>query len=349
MANLMDFLSSKEPQQQLDSRSLQQLANANQSTAPGLALFQTDQAVKAGQQEQQTAAAAKQKLVTDMAGALRNKDYQGALSLYSQLDPEGVKSLLPQIGKIDPAIAESLGYSEQKGQTEGQLESQTKYGSNPKQLKEMEIEEAKTKAAASGIEDDRKFRRIERFQNDVFKVQDKLSESTALLDTAYSQAELAVKNDAAALNLGRSIIKAVEGPGSRVSNEDFKTAVGSASLGDQLYNKLQGWKEGTLRPKTQKEIIEMLDAAKQVQEYKFNKLLETRIKQGAKRFNLDEDEARELALPGSRTSAPAQTAPTQPQSPVTIQGTSIKAPVGAQVRSKSTGKIMTVQSDGSLK
>lgn len=127
MADLLQLLgqgAGQAPAQSSDT--LNFLAKTNQASAPGLALFQQGMAADAMQSE----AAAKQKLVTDMAGAIRNKDYQGALSLYSQLDPEGVKTLLPQISKIDPNMAQSLSFAD----TEGQLSSQTGYGANARQL-----------------------------------------------------------------------------------------------------------------------------------------------------------------------------------------------------------------------
>lgn len=131
MADLSTLLAPASPPTSQSSSTLNYLANANQASAPGLALFQQNQAADAMQSE----AASKQKLITDMAGAIKGKDYQTALSLYSQIDPEGVKTLLPQISKIDPQFAGTL----QESTTTGELKGQTEYKSNPRQLLDAQL------------------------------------------------------------------------------------------------------------------------------------------------------------------------------------------------------------------
>lgn len=338
MANLLDLISNANPQAPAVGAQQQALpkvggreevAKAFQASAPGLSLLEA----VLGANDSQDAAMARQQLVQQLGQQVQAKDYVGAISTYSQLDPEGVKTLIPQMKQIDPSLAGSLQQFEEKGK----LTSQTEFGSNPAQLKAMDLKIAEAKG--DPLEDDRQFRREERFQNAIIKTQEKLNESTALLDSAYTQAELATTNPNAALNLGRSIIRAIEGPGARVSNEDFKTAVGSQAVGDKLFNNLKGWEKGTVRPKTQKEIIEMLDAAKKVQQAKFNGILDNQIRQSAKRFKIPVEAAREMAFPGKRAAEEKSVAP--------------KAPTGftpgSVIKNKKTGQQFMVQPDGSLK
>lgn len=127
-----------------DSALYANLANVYAPTHLGLAQAYGVNAANAGAQERQQAAAQKQALIQSMASDLQSKNYQGALAKYAQLDPEGVKSLLPQMEKIDPSLKGQLAFSGEGGQ----LAAQTEYGSNQRQLLDAKLRsEERLKAA----------------------------------------------------------------------------------------------------------------------------------------------------------------------------------------------------------
>ena len=258
--------------------------------APGAAMLQSNQALQnSGSRQEQV-----KQIAPQISEALAAQDYNKAFSLFGSIDPEGASKMLAQVRGFNPEIAKKIKLAE----TEGGLEPLTAIGANQRQLLDRSIEAGKFDRQSSGLEDDRAFRRTERFQGDVAKVQDKITEATQLFDSAYAQAELAVGNANASRNLARSIIRAIEGPGSRVSNEDFRTAVGSAAVGDRFFNSLKSLADGRITFKTQKELLEMLDVSRKVITQKHQKVLDLRIKQASKRFGISEKEAREIALPG---------------------------------------------------
>lgn len=119
-------------------------AAAFQQSAPGLSLFKQLRGTAIAEDETKSAAAQKQALIQSMASDLQSKNYQGALAKYAQLDPEGVKSLLPQMEKIDPSLKGQLAFSGEGGQ----LAAQTEYGANQRQLLDAKLRsEEKLKAA----------------------------------------------------------------------------------------------------------------------------------------------------------------------------------------------------------
>jgi hypothetical protein len=146
-------------------------ATAFQESAPGLSLFKQLRSASVAENETKNAAAQKQALIKSMAADLQSKNYQGALAKYAQIDPEGVKSLLPQMSQIDPSLKGMMSFADEGSKTA----AQTEYGTNArqlldaqlasaKQLKSMELknkaEEAKTSMTPGEIKSDEEFAKL---------------------------------------------------------------------------------------------------------------------------------------------------------------------------------------------
>lgn len=150
MAGLADFGKATSPE------SLDYLAKANQASAPGLAIFQQSMAAPMMDQRATEQAAQKQSLVKQLAAQVQQRDYAGAASTYSMLDPEGAKTLLPQLMQADPSLQGQI-----EGSKEGaKLGAQSPFGANNRQitdannanaikLKQMELDAAAAKEKAA--------------------------------------------------------------------------------------------------------------------------------------------------------------------------------------------------------
>jgi len=93
---------------------------------------------------QQAQAKQKETLVRQMGDQVKNKDYAGAASTLTKLDPEGAKVIIPKLMDADPKIREALSKSDEGGK----LGAQTATGSNPRQLLDAQLAADKRKAEA---------------------------------------------------------------------------------------------------------------------------------------------------------------------------------------------------------
>lgn len=140
------------------------------------------------------------------------------------------------------------------------------------------------------------FEQQERYQKDLSKLDDKNREATKYMDEAYALAGEATKNPQAALNLARSVIKAIEGAGARVSDKDFTTAVGDKALGARLANQVNEMATGTIRNVTAKDVRLMLDASRKIQQQKHQEGTKALVERFAKRANVTPQEAADIGV-----------------------------------------------------
>jgi len=84
---------------------------------------------------QQAQAKQKETLVRQMGDQVKNKDYAGAASTLTKLDPEGAKVIIPKLMDADPTIREALS----KADEGGKLGAQTASRSNPRQLLDAQL------------------------------------------------------------------------------------------------------------------------------------------------------------------------------------------------------------------
>lgn len=145
-------------------------------------------------------------------------------------------------------------------------------------------------------QEDVTFKEEERYQKQLSSIDAKHREATKYMDEANAFAEQATTNPQAAMNLARSVIKAVEGAGARVSDKDFTTAVGDASLGGSLMNTLNKLKSGTIRGITKDQVIQMLNASKEIQSNKYKESVKTEVERFAKRAKTTPEQAADLGV-----------------------------------------------------
>lgn len=142
MAGLLDLL--KGPQQ--SSAALDYQAKANAQLYPGLSSLQATGAAQAMDQE----AAAKAQTVQEISGLIQEgspEAYIKAAARYAQIDPEGAKSLIPQLMQANPQLQQMLSF----GQESGSLGARIATGNDPRSLKllDMQAERAREKSQKS--------------------------------------------------------------------------------------------------------------------------------------------------------------------------------------------------------
>lgn len=152
------------------------------------------------------------------------------------------------------------------------------------------------KLRADQRQEDVTFKEQERYQNSLSKLDAKNNEATKYMDEAQALADQATRNPQSAMNLARSVIKAVEGAGARVSDKDFATAVGDQSLGGTMMNTLNRLKSGTIREVTKEQVIQMLNASKEIQRQKYNQMVKTEVERYAKRAKTSPEDAADLGM-----------------------------------------------------
>lgn len=302
------------------------LAQGNEPTAPGLAILQRGQAANAATNE----AAQKDVLIKDMASKLQSKDYQGALAAYSQLDPEGVKALLPQISKIDPAFAGTLNEAE----TTGTIAGETKYGTNKRQMLEREIEAGKY--SKDNPKEDRLGRQftqsqIRQYQKEYNQAAKNVEEQLNTLGGLDSFASLATTNPAAAAQVGVKVAKAMGEVGA-LSESDVTRYVGNKAIADNVANEVIKLSKGTLNPKQAKYLQESLKAIAAIAADRDSFLKAKYARQVANNLEVTPEEAQyKLGFTAERG------------------GSTTNPNAGKEVVNKKTGKRGIIQPDGSIK
>lgn len=134
--------------------------------------------------------------------------------------------------------------------------------------------------------------------NDLIKLNDEHSKDTASIETAISLANEAKLNPQAATNIVRSIVKAVEGGPSRVSDKDITTALGARGVSEELQTWFKKKMQGTMPKAQADDVIAMLYVMKDLREKdheaRRNQVLELR----ARGQNRDIEKVKEQFIPG---------------------------------------------------
>ena len=269
-----------------DSALSANLANVYAPTHLGLAQAYGVNAANLGAQERQQAASQKQALIQSMATDLQSKNYQGALAKYAQLDPEGIKSLLPQLEKIDPSLKGQLTFAGEGGQ----LAAQTEYGANPRQLKLLDIEAAKQRVGDGGK--DRRFEisTIRQYQKDYNTAVKSVEEQISNLGGIDSLATLSEQNPMAAAQLGVKVAKAMGEVGA-LSESDVKRYVQNPALADKIAAEVVKLQKGTLLPKNAKYLRESLQTIAAVAQDRSRFLKDKFVKQVSRNMDTTPEEA----------------------------------------------------------
>lgn len=292
--------------------------------------------------------AQKKQLIQGIAADVQGRDYEAAASKIMQLDPEKASTLITQMDKINPGFAAKMNFAQEGGKTA----AQTEYGANARQLqdarlaaeasmKDKELEAAKSKPNRED-EINKRFNisTIRQYQKDFNSSIKAVDEQLNSLGGLAEFTKIAETNPMAAAQLGVKVAKAMGEVGA-LSESDVNRYVQNPAVADKVAGEVLKLSKGTLLPKNAKYLKESLQAISAIAADREAFLKGKFVKQVARNLSIDEKEAAyKLGLEGSE--APAA-------KPVKIQGTEIEAMPGQQVRSKSTGKIMTVQPDGSLK
>lgn len=140
MANLMDLLTG--PKQQ--SNVVAAKAEAAKPYFPGLAYAQGIQAADLAGEEQTAAAAQKAAAVQEIGGLIQQGTpdaYIKAAARYAQIDPEGAKTLIPQLMDRSPQLKALLS----QGDEAGKLSAQITTGNDPRSLKLLDINAQRAK------------------------------------------------------------------------------------------------------------------------------------------------------------------------------------------------------------
>lgn len=299
------------------------------------------------------AAAAQQhaQLVAELADKVKNRDYAGAASTYSILDPEGAKALLPQLMQADPSLQEKLAGAQESGK----LSPLTNAGANTRQitdannanaikLKQMDLEGNKTKNEGKLTD------KQDRFAQDMFgKVTGHQDfKNYQEIRQRLGQIQEFATNPSAFGDVGAitGFAKSID-PGSVVRPSEYESVETARSLVDRVKGSVSKLEKGeVLTPQQRTDLVRISQHMNAVYKKNYEDYVGPVYKQAAKRGVtpdlIDPFYEETSKAVRSKSETPAV-------KPIKIQGTGIEAVPGQQVRSKSTGKIMTVQSDGSLK
>ncbi len=145
-------------------------------------------------------------------------------------------------------------------------------------------------------EENNTFKEQERYQGQLSKIDTKNREATKYMDEATAMADQATSNPQAALNLARGVIKAIEGAGARVSDKDFSSAVGDQALGAKALDTINKLSKGTIRNVTKKDVMQMLDASKKIQQQKYEEAVRAEVQRYSKRAKVSPEEAATLGV-----------------------------------------------------
>lgn len=296
------------------------------------------------------AAKAKQQAVQEMATAMSTGTPDGyikATAILAKLDPEAAKSLIPQMMQLNPELKARLGFAESGASEYAKLVAQSRYSSTPAQLKAMEI--SQQKEAAKGKLTDKQDIFAQQMFKTVTASQD-FKHLQEIRQRAQTIAEFS-KNPSAFGDIANvfGFMKSID-PASVVRESEFATASEAGGLLTRAKNILSKAEKGErLTDAQRQDLVRISSHMQSVFDKNYKDYMKPVYKQAEKRgVPVDLIDPFFDAEPSTKI-APGTVASSSSQKAVQIQGTSIKAPVGAKVRSKSTGKIMTVQPDGSLK
>jgi hypothetical protein len=155
----------------------------------------------------------------------------------------------------------------------------------------------------------------QKFNDSLNKLSKEKADSQSNMDTAYGLADAATKSAASAQSLAKAVVKAVEGAGAKVSNEDVRNALGDAGLSGELISYIQNRASGTIPGYKAEDIKKMLDVMRTIHDKKFNeRSLEMVHRQARLSGKSEEDIIAESFLPGrepTRLSQQTQQNPAQ--------------------------------------
>jgi hypothetical protein len=314
----------------------------------------------------------------------RKKVAQEAMGLFNQgkieeayahmlgNDPELAKELAPSIKAFAPKLAEKFSFSE----TEGQLSSQTDYGSNPRQLLDARLAGEKEmlsmrSESSSGSEKEKRlsnqfnqqmgFKYQQAAENSAtyksaINVINEMPQLKSLLDDAY-------KNGGQSLSmLGPRIAKGLAGEVGVLTEQDVTRYIRNPALADWLLSGANKKFEGKLTAQDYANLTRLGSIMEKNANEKLNKAYQQAATKMSRNMRIPLEDAEMLVNPTIddetksiimeqhkdkvKDAAPKQGAAAPASAP-------LKAPAGAkpgdQVISKKTGQIYTVQADGTMK
>jgi len=198
---------------------------------------------------QQADRTAEQQAAIEAVDLFKAGDTKGAYARLASASPSFASKIAPQLAKIDPELAKSLSAAKQ----EGQLQAQTKFGSNPNQLSKIQAEQNAAKA-----EESRQNKIADRNDNWATQVWGKVTVSVPFKNFQ----EFKVKQDTlveAATNPSAfgdiasvfAFMKTLD-PESVVRESEYATAREAGSLLDRAKNAVQQAQSGKLLNESQR-------------------------------------------------------------------------------------------------
>lgn len=153
--------------------------------------------------------------------------------------------------------------------------------------------ELRRQELSSRKEDDKDMRYTAKFNDALNKLSSKKNEAQQYMDNAFAQAQEATKNPAAAALLARSLTKAIEGAGARVSDKDAQTALRAGGVKEEVIAWLNKGATGTIPKFQANDISKLLTSMKNIHDVKFKELEDQMIYRQSKLMKKPEEKIRE--------------------------------------------------------
>lgn len=170
------------------------------------------------------------------------------------------------------------------------------------------------------VEKEHQFKAESKAISDITKLEQKEVEAKKNVETAIALADEATKSPTAATNLARALIKAVEGPGSRVSDKDVQTALIAGGLDKRLLASLEKAKTGTIPTFQAQDVKRMMDVINTYHTNEFDKLKDNIATRLSKQTKTELEKSRDvLNLPIKKQEPKQETIRSSPQDESALQ------------------------------
>lgn len=153
--------------------------------------------------------------------------------------------------------------------------------------------ELRRQELSSRKDEEKDTRYTAKFNDALNKLSSKKNEAQQYMDNAFAQAQEATKNPAAAALLARSLTKAIEGAGARVSDKDAQTALRAGGVKEEIIAWLNKGATGTIPKFQANDISKLLTSMKNIHDVKFKELEDQMIYRQAKLMKKPEEKIRE--------------------------------------------------------